>query len=281
MNRWLREPLLHFFLAGAALFAFTAWQAPADGDDSGRRIEISAQTHEFVRARFRRQWGRDPGPAEERAALDEWIREEVLYREGLALKLADNDPIVRRRIGQKMTMLANAMAPPLPDDATLLAWFEARPDAYRSPPSYSFEQRFYADKGDVSALQRATDTLLALTQESAVDIPAGDLTLLPTATEQVSSNYIVSNFGQAFLDRLADLPLGRWAGPVRSSLGAHLVRLGTRVEGRPLTFEAARAQVESDWLYDNASEAAERFIAELRARYEVVDTSTPDSLPAG
>ena len=266
--RWLREPLVHFFIVGALLFAASIWLAPPLPPENDRRIVVTAETRDFLRARFQRVWRREPSATEQQQAVDEWVREEILYREGMALNLADDDAIVRRRIGQKMMMLAEAMATPVPDEAALRAWYEQRLENYAAPAVYSFEQIFYG--GDTAAA-RAREALSALGSGEA---PAGgDITLLPPRLDAAPASYVAANFGEQFQAALDPLPVGTWSGPVTSTFGAHLVLLRERRDGGPQAFEAVREDVERDWVYENSNLTRERFYEALRAEYVIVDAA--------
>lgn len=276
MRRLLKEPLFHFFIAGAALFLVYFGINDNGATENSRRIDVTPNLREFVRARFQRTWQRQATPAEEQRAVEEWIREEILFREGMALGLAQNDPLARRRIGQKLMMLAEAATPPLPNDDTLREWFEARADEYQQPLVYTLEQVFFADSGE-GANVRAQSLLASLTPENA-NVPLGDQTLLPATLDSAPASYIESSFGKAFSDSLADLPLGSWQGPVQSTFGAHLVRLRSRSGGETPDLEAVRAVVERDWLYERTKTAKEDFYTRLRAAYRVEGLAQVESV---
>jgi hypothetical protein len=86
VQQWLREPLLHFLLMGAALFAVYHWRNPtATNSDTSNRIELTNDDIRQLETGWTAQWQRPPNPEEMRKLVEEKVREEILYREGLAL----------------------------------------------------------------------------------------------------------------------------------------------------------------------------------------------------
>src|SRR5271165_7518988 len=107
LKRWLRQPLLHFLLIGLALFAVYAYTHRGRGGvESSRQIVLNLDELRQMDMYFASQWHRQPTPAEFQAMVEDKVREEVLYREGLALGLDKDDEIVKRRMAQKMQFLA-------------------------------------------------------------------------------------------------------------------------------------------------------------------------------
>ena len=98
MRTLLRDPLLHFVLLGAGLFALYRLVA---GEDIGpSEIVVTARTVESLADNWQRTWQRPPTQAELDRLVDDYVREEVLYREALAMGLDRDDTIVRRRLRQ-------------------------------------------------------------------------------------------------------------------------------------------------------------------------------------
>ncbi len=266
MRRLLREPLLHFLLLGALLFALYGWLHQGTGRSSNE-IVVSQGQLESLQAQFARTWRRPPTQAELTGLVDAWVREEILYREGLALGLERDDTVVRRRVSQKVEFLADGMAPTVPTTAELQGWLDAHADDYRIAPTYSLRQIYFDParhpgrlEGDISAAR------LALAQGKSV---YGDSTMLPQELNSASAAEVVRVFGNDFEQALKSLPVGEWRGPVRSGFGLHLVELKARDGGRPATLDEARQAVERDLLHARTQEAKAAFYDKLRARYSV------------
>ena len=114
----LKEPLLHFFVLGLFLFVLYA----VVNDDSGRSAEeivIDEARLSNLVASFEKTWQRPPTDDETQNLIDAWVREEVFYREGIAIGFDQGDPIIRRRVAQKMSFVADGVVPDTPTDAEL------------------------------------------------------------------------------------------------------------------------------------------------------------------
>lgn len=266
IRRLLREPLLHFAILGALLFALYGWlhRGIPDGPNV---IVLSSAKRDSIEAQFAKVWQRPPTPQEMQRLVDAWVREEVFYREGLALGFDRDDPIVRRRVGQKVSFLVEGGAPLPPTPQELQAFLDANADAYRIEPTYSLEQLYFDPtrhgdhlEADIEAAQRA------LTRGETV---AGDSTMLPARLESAPASEVARVFGSEFADALGDAPVGSWSDPIRSGFGLHLVRIDAREEGRPATLDEVRSEVERDLQNQRTQEADAAFYEKLRANYTV------------
>jgi len=255
-------------LLGAALFALhTLTGAQGDGD-ARRRVVVTPELREQLAERYRRERGREPAPEELQEALADWLREELLYREGLARGLMEGDPIIRRRLGQKLMMLAEASAPLQPAAGELESWLAEHREDYREPPRYSFEQRFFPQGAAPERLERA---LAALREDPAAAV--GEATLLPQSVDGAAESWVARTFGEEFLASLDTLPSGQWSGPLRSAFGQHLLRLEEVSPGRLPALEEVRDWVLGDWAQAQKRSARERYYRALRDEYEVLGLS--------
>jgi len=279
MRRLLREPLLHFAAIGALLFALYGW---VDGGASAapREIVVTQGQQENLRAQFARAWRRPPTAAELDGLVEQWVRDEIFYREGQALGLERDDPVVRRRIAQKLEFIADGQAPAPPGDAELQAWLDTHRDEYAIEPSYALRQLYFDPARRGARLDADIDAARAgLAAGKAVE---GDSTMLPTELQAAPAFEVERVFGSEFADALKALPPGEWAGPVRSGFGLHLVKIEQRVDGRAATLAEVRDAVERDWLRARSLQAKEDFYKKLRANYTVrIDTGVKPPKPAG
>jgi len=265
VRRLLREPLLHFFVAGILLFGAYAvlHRGSANAPDE---IVVSSGQLENLKLQFERVWQRPATEVELQTLVDNFVKEEIFYREGLTLGLDRDDPVVRRRIGQKLEFIVESAEPPLPSEAELQAWLHAHAGQYQIEPVYSLRQVYFdpARHDDVDAViaaaKRALDT---------GKIIAGDATMLPASLEDVAATEAQRVFGTEFSIALGALPVGGWHGPVRSAFGLHLVTLSKSSAARPATLAEARAEVERDLTTARLQEANAAFYDRLRAKYAV------------
>jgi PPIC-type PPIASE domain len=276
MRRLLQEPLLHFLILGALLFGlYSVMQGGALTQTN--EIVLSRGQVQSLQAQFQRVRQRPPTSEELQGLVESWVREEIFYREGLAMGLDRDDPIVRRRVGQKLEFIVDGTPPTPPTSAELQAWLDAHRDKYQIEPRYTLRQIYFdvARHGekldaDVAAVRRALDAGRA---------PAGDPTLLPLALHEAKASEVNRIFGNEFADALKALPLGSWQGPLRSGFGVHLVNLSASDTGRRATLEEARAEVERDLLLARTAEARAAHYKKLRLRYIVRTDSTGTATP--
>src|SRR6266566_7819932 len=146
MMRWLREPLLHFLFIGLAVFSVYAYvNRGRGGVESSRQIAVSLDELRQMEMYFESQWHRQPTPQEFQAMVEDRVREEVLYREALAMGLDKDDTIVKRRMAQKMEFLAEDVAGAHePSSAELKAWFENNRAKFALPSRYSFRHLYFS-----------------------------------------------------------------------------------------------------------------------------------------
>lgn len=265
----LREPLLHFLLIGAALFAVYGSMHP--GGDARRRIVVSPAQVETLVAQFAGTWQRPPTQEEVRGLVDSWVNDEIVYREGEALGLQRNDPVVKRRVRQMYEVMSEeSLTRDPPTDAELGDYLARHADTFRLPARVSYEQVLVVPSGatvDVkAAVAAATGALAAGADPASVGHP----TMLPPGGNDVGVDTIGRDFGEGFAEQLATLPLGQWAGPVKSGFGVHVVRVSARVDGRVPPLEEIRAAVAREWESDRRRAAREAQLQELRKRYDVV-----------
>jgi len=270
-SRWLREPLLHFLLAGGALFLLHGLLTRGEPRAPGE-IVVSEARMEFLAEGFARTWMRPPTPQELQGLVDEHVAEEVYYREAVALGLDRDDTVVRRRLRQKLEFLFDDVAETAePTDAQLEAYLEEHAEKFADPARLSLRQvLFSAARGD-GARSEAERVLAELRSGPGPADPQqlGDPTLLPPALESASLEQIAGTFGSDFASRLEGAPLGQWTGPVPSGFGLHLVRVDRREAGSLPKLAGIRASVVREWQADQRRRANDAFLARLRAEYEV------------
>jgi hypothetical protein len=272
--RILREPLAQFLGLGALLFGAYAWLA---GDaEADRRIVIDESRVEFLRMQYRATWNREPTPEELRNLVDSAVRDEMLYREGEALGLGRDDPVVKRRVRQKYEVLAEELlAEEAPTDADLAGYLADHPERYREPAVVSFSQVLLAtpESGDAApdAAARARQAL----ERGADPSTLGQRTLLPPHEEAVDLERVARDYGRPFAEALERLPTGAWQGPVASAYGLHLVRIERRDPGRVPRLEEVRFQVARDFEDARRKRALDIKLAELGEKYDVIVEDAP------
>jgi PPIC-type PPIASE domain len=267
---WVSEPLVHFLALGACLFAAFALWGRSDVGESNR-IVVTRGTIDSLRQSWQQTWGRDPTSAELDALIEDHVREEILYREAVALGLDRDDTIVRRRLRQKVEFLYEDLTePPEPTDVELEAYLEAHEAEYRIEPRYTFAHVYLSASRGSAAAADAAHALAELRRTGANAVGHGDSFLLGRAFDALPRNDVERIFGGTLASALDAAALGEWSGPFESGYGLHVVRLSERAPGRRPTLDEVRAAVRRDWEAARRRDANETMIRELRERYVVV-----------
>jgi hypothetical protein len=242
-SRWraslLREPLLHFLLIGALIFAVHAAITPSVGKD--RVIEVTPEVRQSIIDIFKRAHEqREPGSDELARLIDVWILNEITYREALAQGLDKGDEMIRERIMQKMRLLIfGNLKVNDPTEAELREWYEARRVHYDIPDTISFYEVLI---GGLEAEGEARAILQQIEEGSEPE----EVRLRAHIFAKRPRHSLEQAFGKSFVDELAALPIGKWE-VLRSPLGWHIVRVDSNVPGRKVDLREVATQVISQW----------------------------------
>jgi hypothetical protein len=268
----LREPLLHFLLLGAVIFAVFSLVSRHKADKPGQ-IVVSQGTLENIATGFTRTWQRPPTKEELQGLVRDYIREEAAYREALIMGLDRDDAIVRRRLRQKLEFISDDLASHAePSDADLEVFLKGHPGLFKVEPVFTFRQIYLNPQLHGANLQRDESRVLAELRSrgrSASLSSLGDPFLLEQSFENVSLAEVKQTFGEQFASGLSVLSTGQWEGPISSGYGAHLVFLSQRREGRVPTLAEVHDQVRGEWLNAKRTEAIEKFYDALLRHYAV------------
>ena len=259
---WLREPLLHFLLLGGALFALD--HALVVREDDPRVIVMGPAVDQEARQLFKASRGRDPQPDELAALRRAWLDNEVLYREGLALRVDRGDSAIRERVIFKALSVveANLKRPPV-DEAALRQWFEARRTKYDEPARYDFQEAVPAAGPSEAAVRALVEQLNKGAGGAAAELDAS----LRVFRGRPLAN-LVEGYGEAFARSIEAAPLGEWRAH-RSRDGWRAMRLEAVTPARPAQFEALHGVVLQDWTDTVMAEQRTAAVRALATKYTV------------
>jgi hypothetical protein len=278
MKRFLREPLWHFLLLGAAVFAAFHWMSGDAGTEPRHIVVTQGQIENFATA-FARSWRRPPTAEELDGLIRDYIREEVAVREAVALGLDRDDAVIRRQLRQKLEFVSEDLAAlAQPTEAELRAYLEQHADAFRTVPRFTFTQVYLNPQRRGADLARDAARLLTVLDHASdnVDVSAlGDPFLLGHTFNALSGRDIVKLFGDEFAANLGELAPGRWQGPMESGYGAHLVLISDRTPGRSPELAEVRDAVRREWTNARRVETQEKFYQALLQRYTVTVERPP------
>ena len=284
MKKFLREPLFHFLVLGTGLFLLSHWRGGAAGGSSSPIIVTRARIEQLAVA-FARTWQRPPSPQEMKGLVDDYIREEIYFREAVSMGLDRDDTIIRRRMRQKFEFLTeDALDAASPKDEDLRAYLKAHPDSFRVEPRVAFRQVFLDPGRRGAAVESDARALLTRLSSggAGVDFASlGDSRMLPSEIELSPQSDVAQVFGPVFAARVVSLAPGAWAGPIASGYGLHLVQVTERVESRLPELAEVRSAVDREWRAAQRRERSEALFRGLLARYKVVfEPPAADARPA-
>lgn len=272
MKSLLREPLIHFLCIGAALFLlFELFDDPAGLQSS--RIVITDGQIEFLKASYARSRQRPPTEQELQGLIDGYVREEIFYREALALGLDKDDTIIRKRLNQKLELMSDDIAGiTIPSDEQLQEFLETHAESFRTQTRISFRHVYLNvyQRGN-SAEDEAARLLALLTDEANKSDPdnLGDSLMLPKTFNLSPVNEIARMFGEPFSLELINNKPGQWRGPVQSGYGLHLILVTEHVEGKLPQLDEIQETVEWEWSAAHRKELKENIYKEIREKYTV------------
>ena len=258
---FLREPLLHFVVLGALLFAID--HVIVGRADDPRTIVVGAEVDAEAKQVFKAARGREPDAAELAALRAVWLDNEVLYREGLALQVDKGDTAIRERVIFKALSVvdANVKLPPV-DDQLLRAWFESRRAKYDDPARYDFQEAVLAGDNSESGVRAF---VLALNAGTPGDAKAG----LRVFKGRPHAN-LAQSYGAEFAQALEGAAPGEWRA-LSAKDGWHAVRLDAITPPRRASFETLRNVVRQDWTDATMSEQRSAAVKALARQYRVTN----------
>ena len=272
--RFFREPLIHFLVIGAAIFAIYGFLDQQDTEEQERAVTITAGEIGWLTDSWKKRWNRPPTAEEREGIINQYLKEMILYREAVAMGLDQNDIIIRRRMAQKLEFLTqDLISPQPPTEDELRTYFEEHMDRYQPPDLITITHVFFdPDKRGDRTLKDA-ETIkaeLIASKEPPQDASAyGDPFMLQSYYPERSQDELAKLFGGEFAQSVFALEPERWHGPVLSGYGTHLVYVHDRQEMAPPAFAEAQEQVRQDWENDKRKQLNDQYIASLMGRYDV------------
>jgi parvulin-like peptidyl-prolyl isomerase len=271
MEKVFKEPLLVFLLLGGAMFALFQQVSNNYQPDNAEIVVTEVQIQALLE-RFEKVRQRLPSEEEVDGLIQNYVREEVLYREALALGLDRDDSIVRRRLTQKMEFLSEDLASlNQPTEQELEAYLTKHQDDYRQPSRFSFRQIYFNTSKRGDSAQSAAMSLLAKLKTQDTNTEAmGDPLMVKQQFNHETERDIQRVLGEAFVKALREIPAGGWQGPIRSGFGLHLVRIDEHMVGKASELDEVRKQVVRDWSSEKQKLTNKVFYKSLRKRYVVI-----------
>ena len=253
-----KEPLLWFFIVGGLLFAADTYYFKQPDT-----VVVDAAVKERLGNLWEVQTGKGASPDELESIVQNWLKEEVFYREALRLGLDREDSIVRRRLVQKLGFLVEEVPVEGDESSAIEEYYHQNLEKYSLPVRYSISQIFFSNRDSTGEIQTSL-------KEGADWRTLGENSLLNPSYVSRSEREIDSIFGRVFIGQLFTLVQGQWVGPLRSSYGHHLVRLERILPNEATPLAYIERKVSADYQQSRADAAMEKYYQGLLEKYEVV-----------
>lgn len=272
-SAWWREPLLHFVVLAVLLFALERVMSPSL--DASRIVTIGADVMAELIEEFARRHGRSPSAAELDPLVETWLRDELLYREGLAFGLDQGDPMIRERVIHKMRLVVfNNVEVREPTDEQLREWFEANRKRYEKPERFSFvlARLRGSERNDRSAAANVVPILNEASHNGAPALSPGGNThgslrgVEVTGFHDRPRSNVIDLFGEGFAEALRRQPEKEWH-IVEASGRWYAVRVEKILPPVTLEFQSVRNLLANDWRAAEGRRLARGTVEELREDY--------------
>jgi hypothetical protein len=275
MKKVYKEPLLHFLIIGAMIFVLFSIVNQEEDTVSGNKIVVTAAEIERLSDNWSKKWNRPPTETELQGLVESYIREEVYYREALALGLDRNDTVLRRRLMQKMEFLSNDLAElSTPDESALNQFFLDNQEKYKLPARVSFTHIYFStDKRGAKAFEDAQNVLSELKVLRAHE--RGDSFMLQYDFVQETPFEVARLFGKGFAEKLFKSEINAWQGPIESGYGLHLVRISAKIDSRMPELASVIDKVRTDWMFEQRQKTNKEIYERFKDRYEIVVEEIP------
>jgi peptidyl-prolyl cis-trans isomerase C len=284
IEKLAREPLVHFLLIGAAIYALFGFLEGDGYNEDERTVTVSSNDIQSLTGQWAKTRNRPPTEDELAGMIADHARTQILYREAVAMGLDDGDLVIQRRLAQKVEFLARGLVTPAdPPDETLIAWYAANAERFKQPDRYSITQIYFdPSKRQQATLEDANEVLEGLKElaKPPLDYSGyGDRIMLKNHYQNNSEQQLENLFGSAFVDSVVTLQPETWSGPIISGYGAHLVMVDAVMIAPQPAFADIKEKISEQWMAEQIAERSERFIENLLSRYDIVveDTGVEDT----
>ena len=255
--------ILVFFVIGLFIFIL---DIGFNSEQDSKDIYISDQELTSLLSAWQSQVGRPPSDEEIVNIINNFVQEEILYREALLLDLDQEDRIIKRRLAQKITFLKQETIPDDPSQEELEKFFEQNKNNYYIPATYSFSHHYFSKES--SAKERVAKAFNDY-QTNGAELK-GDPFFLGKNFYQNSADEIKKNFGELFFLAIENLNLNEWSGPHESAFGEHIILLKEVTTGFSPPLEKVILRVQQDYLSQAQDKAIAEYINEIRSQYRVI-----------
>ena len=281
LTRLFTEPLIQFLVLGGLIYGAYALYGTPEEDYRDTQIIVDANRINAYISEWESRWNRPPTREEIDGVIQQYVKEDILYRQAVAMGLNEDDPITRRRMAQKLEFLTSDLSSmQQPAEGELEQFFEDSKANYQQPDQLSFIQVFIDpdSRGDAT-LDDAAEILAGLQSQGEPDaqtLQAGDQFMLQNYFPNVTEMEVARQMGSGFAQSVMALESGQWHGPVLSGYGTHLVYVYQHQAAPQPAYEDVKEVVLEDWHLIRREAFNEEFFEALKSNYIIII----DELPA-
>ena len=266
----LKEPLFHFLVLGGLLYLASILSGYNDTDT--QRIIVSQGQVRHIAILYEKTWQRKPTKAELQALVQDYIKSQAAYYEGMRMGLEKDDVVITRRLRQKINFIAEEkLERPAVTDDILQAYLQQHADRFRTDPILSIRQIYF----DQSRGEQESDTQLRKLLSELAERPDEDIE--NRGQRYIFKPYYINQtltdlkrvFGEDFANAVLKAEAGVWTGPIQSAFGSHLVYIDKKQEGFLPALSSIYDQVFEEWQNSLREQSIDTYYAELLKRYPV------------
>ncbi len=256
-NLLRREPLVHFAILGALIFGIDAVLHPPAKDE--KVIVVTNVMRQSFIDNFDEDHERKPTDAQLATKIDNWVADEILYREGKALGIDRGDDTIHDRIVFKLkTLILDQLHVVNPTDAQLRTWFAGNHARFDEPETVGF---YFTLPTDEATARQWLESILS-------EHESDELRNQTRAALGRPITSLAPSFGESFRDALLTLPEGQWS-VMQSKDGWHVVRLDSHRPGEPAKFEDVKGEAAKLWLSEETNRLGWEAVKRIKASYKV------------
>jgi hypothetical protein len=280
MKKILKEPLVYFFVLGFVVFGLHSFLNRTNQENTDPfTVEVTSSDIEWIRSSWEARMKSQPMQHELQGLIDRYIRDEILFREALAMDLDDRDLVIQRRLVQKLTFVFEDLAETIePADDELKNYMRQNQEKYRIPEMISFTQVYFNPEKRKNLMKEAENVLARLKSaksapEEAVSL--GDTIMIDSSFRERSLDEVARTFGGQFAEELFSADQMGWQGPIASTFGLHLIYIEKRTASRMPEFENIREDVKNDFMYERKKEVTDSAYNAVKSRYTILVEGLP------
>lgn len=263
--RIIREPVFLFFTLGFLLF-FVYTQTSNYYRNKNKTILINPEQIGLLQETFKKTWNRDPSDEEMEALIDNYIMDEIFFKEARAMGLDKSDPAIKRRLRQLIEMMVDEMTVVYPSEDQLNRYLQENQDKFRLDPTISLRQVYfqYDNKNDAIDIMQKLNNGVKVNENK-----MGTVSMLQEVFKDETYRNIERVFGREFADAVFKLETKSWQGPVESAYGWHIVYISKITQGYVPELKEIWDQVEREWTLERKNELKEIQYSNLKEKYNI------------